>query len=118
MASLLKRSGRYYIQFYDSNRSPKQKQRALRCKRKRPAQQIRRKLEEGYALGAYDPRRAERRCGPVGLPRRGTSHLRARPSELPVGECDNCQIQHWELAIGYPLIHPELNHIRNRFDAP
>lgn len=54
IASLVKRSS-YYIQFYDSNRSPQQKQRALKCRRKRTAQKMQRKLEEAYALGRIRP---------------------------------------------------------------
>jgi len=55
MASLRKKSGHYYARFYDSNRSPKQKELALKTTRKDNARKKLVKWEEGYEEGEFDP---------------------------------------------------------------
>lgn len=55
MATLVKQHGRYYLQFYDKHRSPKRKRVTLGTTRKRTATKLQRKLEDGYALGKFDP---------------------------------------------------------------
>jgi integrase len=55
MASLRKKSGHYYARFYDSNRSPKQKEKALRTTRKSVARKRLVKWEEAYEEGDFDP---------------------------------------------------------------
>jgi integrase len=55
MASLVEIKGNYYLQFYDGNKSPSQKKVSLGTKRKRVAQKLKRKYEDAYALGEYDP---------------------------------------------------------------
>jgi hypothetical protein len=55
MASLVEIKGNYYLQFYDGNKSPSQKKVSLGTRRKRVAQKLKRKYEDAYALGEYDP---------------------------------------------------------------
>jgi len=55
MASLRKKSGHYYARFYDSNRSPKQKELALKTTRKDNARKKLVKWEKGYEEGEFDP---------------------------------------------------------------
>ena len=55
MASLRKKSGHYYARFYDSNRSPKQKEKALRTTRKSVARKRLVEWEEAYEEGDFDP---------------------------------------------------------------
>jgi integrase len=55
MASLRKKSGHYYARFYDSNRSPKQKELALKTTRKSNARKKLVKWEEAYEKGEFDP---------------------------------------------------------------
>jgi site-specific recombinase XerD len=55
MASLIKQSGWYYLQFYDSNRDPIKKRVTLKTRTKRTAEKLKRKLEDDYATGDYDP---------------------------------------------------------------
>jgi site-specific recombinase XerD len=55
MASLRKKSGHYYARFYDANRSPKQKEKALRTTRKSVARKRLVKWERAYEEGEFDP---------------------------------------------------------------
>lgn len=55
MASLIKQSGHYYLQFYDSNRRPKRKKVALGVSTKQDAEKIERRLSTAYANGEFDP---------------------------------------------------------------
>ena len=55
MASLLKQDGRYYLQFYNTHRSPKRKKVPLGTSRKRPAKRKQRELEDAYLHGEFDP---------------------------------------------------------------
>ena len=55
MASLVQQGGRYYVQFYDSDRSPSRTRVALRTSEKRTAQRILARAEDKWALGDYDP---------------------------------------------------------------
>lgn len=55
MASLLKKSGSFYLQFYDGNRSPKRVQVPLRVKTKRDAKRLERRLVSAYAEDKFDP---------------------------------------------------------------
>lgn len=55
MATLVKQSGRYYLQFYDKNRTPKRKKTSLKTSRKRPAKAKQRELEDAFVEGRYDP---------------------------------------------------------------
>jgi integrase len=55
MASLRKKSGHYYARFYDSNRSPKQKELALKTTRKSNARQKLVEWEKAYEEGEFDP---------------------------------------------------------------
>jgi len=55
MASLRKKSGHYYARFYDPNRSPKQKEKALRTTRKSVARKRLVKWEQAYEEGEFDP---------------------------------------------------------------
>ena len=55
MASLIKQSGHYYLQFYDSNRRPKRKKVALGVKTKHDAEKVERRLTTAYANGKFDP---------------------------------------------------------------
>jgi len=55
MASLIKRSGRYYAQFFSANRSPQRKQVSLNTPRKRAASKALRRLEDAYSIGEFDP---------------------------------------------------------------
>ena len=54
MASLRKKSGRYYARFYDKRRSPK-KELALGCTRKDVARRKLSDLERRFRDGAFDP---------------------------------------------------------------
>lgn len=54
MASLLKRSGVWYANFYDASRTPKQKRHSLKTTSKRTAGQMLSKLEDAYRLGEWD----------------------------------------------------------------
>lgn len=51
----LSAKGTHHLQFYDGNKSPSQKKVSLGTKRKRVAQKLKRKYEDAYALGEYDP---------------------------------------------------------------
>lgn len=55
MATLVHDSGNYYLQFYDGNKRPKWKRISLGTIRKKVAKKLKRKYEEAYALGEYDP---------------------------------------------------------------
>lgn len=55
MASLLDRSGTYYAQFYDSDRTPSRKRFSLQTKRKRDARQKLTELEQAREDGEFDP---------------------------------------------------------------
>ena len=55
MASLRKKSGHYYARFYDSSRSPKQKELALKTTRKSNARKKLVKWEKAYEEGDFDP---------------------------------------------------------------
>jgi integrase len=55
MATLIKQNGRYYLQFYNKDRSPAQKKIALKTTRKRPGRQKQRELESAYIEGRFDP---------------------------------------------------------------
>jgi len=55
MASLIKQHGLYYLQFYNSNRRPEQKRVPLKTRTKQTAIKLKRKFEDEYATGAYDP---------------------------------------------------------------
>ena len=55
MASLRKKSGHYYARFYDSNRSPKQKELALKTTRKDNARKKLVKWQKAYEEGDFDP---------------------------------------------------------------
>jgi len=55
MASLRKKSGHYYARFYDSNRSPKQKELALKTTRKDNARKKLVKWRKAYEEGEFDP---------------------------------------------------------------
>jgi integrase len=55
MASLRKKSGHYYARFYDSNRSPKQKELALKTTRKSNARSKLVEWEKAYEEGEFDP---------------------------------------------------------------
>ncbi|MEM6325849.1 MAG: tyrosine-type recombinase/integrase [Bacteroidota bacterium] len=78
MASLFQRpSGTYYLSFHDARRRPARKQVSLRTRTHRTALVLRRRLEDAYALGEFDPWldpdwTAERReSGPEGAERLG-----------------------------------------------
>jgi hypothetical protein len=55
MASLVEIKGNYYLQFFDGNKSPSRKKVPLGTQRKRVAKKLKRKYEDAYALGEYDP---------------------------------------------------------------
>jgi len=55
MASLRKKGKYYYARFYDSSRSPKRKEVALRITRKSAARKELNRLEEKWEKGEYDP---------------------------------------------------------------
>jgi integrase len=55
MASLRKKSGRYYARFYDKRRSPKRKEVALGCSRKDVARRRLSEWERLYREGSFDP---------------------------------------------------------------
>jgi integrase len=55
MASLRKKSGRYYARFYDKRRSPKRKELALGTSRKDVARRKLSKLERQYRNETFDP---------------------------------------------------------------
>ncbi|MEX0723489.1 MAG: integrase [Gracilimonas sp.] len=55
MASLIKQHGLYYVQFYNSQRRPKQKRVPLKTRTKQTALKLKRELEDEFATGAYDP---------------------------------------------------------------
>lgn len=55
MASLIKQSSGYVLQFYSSDRSPKRKKVTLKSKRKRPAERKARELEDAYVEGRFCP---------------------------------------------------------------
>ena len=55
MASLIKQKNWYYLQFYSSRRSPKKKRIALRTRTKSTATTLKRKLEDEFVTGAFDP---------------------------------------------------------------
>ena len=55
MASLIKQSGWYYLQFYDKARRPKRKKVALRATRKKDARVKQRELESAYVQGTFNP---------------------------------------------------------------
>lgn len=62
MASLYKRDGWFYIQFFDPERRPTRKQVALRTKRRRDAERLCAELEEAVARGRFDPWEPNRPC--------------------------------------------------------
>lgn len=55
MPSLFKRSGTFYLQFFDDSRTPKRRQISLHATRKREALRIERRLVSGWNRGAWDP---------------------------------------------------------------
>jgi integrase len=55
MSSLFKQHGKYHLQFYDSNRQPKQKRVSLGVTRKKDAKKLERRLVSAYAENLYDP---------------------------------------------------------------
>ena len=55
MASLQKTGKNYQLRFCDTTRTPAQKKFSLRVSRKKAATKLKRKLEEAYALGEFDP---------------------------------------------------------------
>lgn len=55
MASLRKKGKYYYARFYDSNRTPKRKEVALRITRKSAARKELNRLEEEWERGEYNP---------------------------------------------------------------
>jgi integrase len=55
VASLLDRSGTYYAQFYDSDRSPTRKRFSLKTKRKQKARRKLTELEQAAEDGEFDP---------------------------------------------------------------
>ena len=55
MASLIRQKNWYYIQFYDSKRTPTRKRIAVKSKTKSVAVKMLRKYEDAYAAGEYDP---------------------------------------------------------------
>ena len=55
MASLVHQGGRYYVQFYDADRSPIRKRIPLKPSEKRTAQRLLACTEDAYVLGDYDP---------------------------------------------------------------
>lgn len=55
MASLFTRDGQYYVQFYDPDRQPPQKQYSLRTRSKREAERLKIELEDEQDAGRYDP---------------------------------------------------------------
>jgi len=61
MATLAKHHGRYYLQFYDADRSPARKRVALRTTDKREATKRKKRLESAYFEDRYDPWRDDPR---------------------------------------------------------
>lgn len=55
MASLFKRNGRYYIQFFDADRRPRVKQYSLGTTRKESAEAKMKKWQAKYEKGEYEP---------------------------------------------------------------
>ncbi|MDT0631325.1 tyrosine-type recombinase/integrase [Rubrivirga litoralis] len=55
MASLFNRSGSYYAQFDDADRTPKRRRLSLRTRDKRLARQLLHRADEAYRLGTFDP---------------------------------------------------------------
>ncbi len=55
MASLIKQHGLYYLQFYNTKRRPIRKRIALKTRTKNTALKLKRKLEDEFAIGAFDP---------------------------------------------------------------
>ncbi len=55
MSSLIKQHNRYYIQFYDKFKRPKQRRIALKTRTKSTAIKLQRKLEDQYVTGEFDP---------------------------------------------------------------
>lgn len=55
MPSLIKQHGYYYLQFYNTKRTPKQKRVPLKTSTKKTALSLMRKLEDEFATGRYDP---------------------------------------------------------------
>lgn len=54
MASLYKRGGWYYLQFFHSKRSPRRKQVALKTTSKRTAEKLQSRRQDACRLGDYD----------------------------------------------------------------
>lgn len=55
MASLPKKGRYYYARFYNGDRSPKQKEVALRRTEKEAARKKMKRLERRWERGSYDP---------------------------------------------------------------
>lgn len=55
MASLFKRRGSFYLDFYSQTRVPRRKQVRLIVRTRRDAEAVRAQMESAYALGNYDP---------------------------------------------------------------
>lgn len=55
MGTLSKQHGRYFVQFYHKNRTPKRKRVSLQTGKKRDAEALRSKLEHDYLVGLFDP---------------------------------------------------------------
>ena len=61
MASLIKQGASFYLQFFDTNRSPQRRKVPLKVTNKRAAKEIERRLLTAYASGKYDPWRDDPR---------------------------------------------------------
>ncbi len=64
MASLIKSGNKYYIQFYDKTKQPKQKQIPTGCTSKTAARKVLHKLEAEYVTGEFDPWGREEQAEP------------------------------------------------------
>ena len=55
MASIVKSGNKYYVQFYNKNKTPKRKQIPTETRSFSTARKIAKRLEAEYLLGSYDP---------------------------------------------------------------
>ena len=55
MASLIKSGNKFYIQFYDKTKQPKQKQIPTGCTSKTAARKVLHRVEAEYVIGEFDP---------------------------------------------------------------
>jgi hypothetical protein len=73
MASLIKQDGLYYLQFFDSGRSPRRKRVPLKTRTRRIAERLKLQYEDAFAGGELDPwvvagpEENERETGPIEL---------------------------------------------------